>query len=347
MFMKSGLLVVAIVMILFVVTGTESSAQSKVRGYSLSSGDTGPKLGVSIQDVTAKLKERKKLAVDEGALVTWVDEDSPAEKAGIQEGDVIVKFDSKSIYDSDDLTRAVGKVKEEKEVKIELYRNADKKTVTAKIDKPAKSHGYSFFYDDGEDDGDVHVRVTPPTPPSLPRMPKMVRPFNFHMSMQHAIEGMEVQELNKQLAEYFEVSSGRGLLVTEVEKRSPAADAGFKAGDVIVKVNNSSVRSLDDLHEELYEGEKSSAQVEIVRKGKPQTLNLKVEEWDEEDDDLSFDVDVPYLPYADEAASRATLSQMNKAFLNELQETLSSMQDRIRQKMRRLQERITEKVLSM
>jgi uncharacterized protein with von Willebrand factor type A (vWA) domain len=116
---------------------------------------------------------------------------------------------------------------------------------------------------------------------------------------------------------------------------------------VIVKVNNSSVRSLDDLHEELYEGEKSSAQVEIVRKGKTQTLNLKVEEWNEEDDDLSFDVDVPYLPYADEAASRATLSQMNKAFLNELQETLSSMQDRIRQKMLRLQERITEKVLRM
>jgi predicted metalloprotease with PDZ domain len=92
---------------------------------------------------------------------------------------------------------------------------------------------------------------------------------------------MELQDLNKQLGEYFNAPDGKGVLVTEVETGSSAEKAGFKAGDVITKVGSQSVREMDDIWDEVEEYEEGqSVDVEILRKGSRQSLQLTIEESD-------------------------------------------------------------------
>lgn len=345
--MKRMVVSMALAAAILVLGAANAGAQPGSRGITVYSGDGGSKLGVSLQDVTPRLKERKKLAVGDGAYVVSVGEDSPAETAGIEDGDVIVKFDGKEVRDADDLTRAVKRAGTDEQVSVELNRKGEKKTLSVKLRKPRRSNSYSYSYGGGRG-----FEVVPPTAPTPPRSPRIPRSFRFNFQTSQSVEGMDVQELSKQLAEYFEVPGGRGLLVTEVDRRSAAADAGVKAGDVIVKVNSFSVKDIDDLREGVYEKEKNTVQLEILRKGKSQSVTLKVEEYDEDEgeedeEDLSFDMGVPSLPHRDHSISRGSFSDANRIFLRELHETLSQVQEQIREKMQRLQVRITKKVLNL
>ena len=121
-----------------------------------------------------------------------------------------------------------------------------------------------------------------------------------------------------------------------------------------MKVNSSTVRDADDLREEMYEKDKKSVSLDILRKGKTQSVTLKVEareddeeNWNDEDDDQSYYFGGPALPQATHAAARHALADANKTFLRELHETLSLMNQRIREKMERLHQRISEKVLDL
>jgi S1-C subfamily serine protease len=321
-----------------------AQAQSRSRTFVFSDAAGGARLGVSLQDVTPRLKEKQKLAVKDGAYVSGVAEDSPAEKAGIEEGDVVVSFHGTPVDDADALIRAVKKAPSGEPVEIVVDRNGDRKTLSVKLRKRSSSYSYSF--------GPGHAFTVPPVP-AMPRV-RTPRAFGLSLTASERIEGMQVQKLSRQLAEYFEVPNGKGLLVTEVEKRSAAADAGIKAGDVIVKVNSSAVGEADDLRDVLSDqDEKGGTQLEIVRRGKPQTVTLKIESEDEDgdddadSDDVSFDAGIPHVIAPAHAAARASIADANKEFLRELHETLSQMQERIREKMRRLQERITDKVLNL
>jgi membrane-associated protease RseP (regulator of RpoE activity) len=340
---KRILWITAVVIALFALTAAAPDARAQVRSrsYTFTGGGDGTRLGVMLEDVTSRLKSRDKLSGDEGAYVSDVVEESPAEKAGIQEGDVITSIDGKPIKDAQDLTLAVKHASADGAVSIGLNRAGEKKTLSVKLRKQSRSRSYAYSFGGGRRPAGI-----PPAPPA--------RPFHFNMMMSQTVEGMELQKLSKQLAEYFEVSGGRGLLVTSVEKRSAAADAGLKAGDVIVKVNSSSVKDVETLRDELYDGDKTSAQIEIVRHGKAQSLTLKVEERgddkemeEEDDDDASLEMNVPFLPYIDHSSTRHSLSEANRDFLRDLHETLSQMQARIREKMLRLRERITDKALNM
>jgi len=114
--------------------------------------------------------------------------------------------------------------------------------------------------------------------------------------------GLEVQELTRQLAEFMEVPGGRGLLVTEVGKGSEGEKAGFKAGDVITKLDGSAIRDVGDLADAVKDAKKESEiPCEISRKGKMVSLKWHVtrddwedsDEWDEDDDDTSMNYIVP------------------------------------------------------
>lgn len=228
-------------------------------------------LGVEIQDLNAKTAKKKNLKSEEGALVTHVTEKSPAEKAGLKAGDVVVDFNSRTIYDSEDLTKAVQRTKPGTSVPVIIQRDADRKTLQVTVGK-RKNEALAFFND-------------APGAMSVPHISMMRHSSTYGLSM---------QDLNSQLGEYFGTPDGKGVLVEEVEKESDAEKAGFKAGDVIIRIGQESIEDIEDVHEAIHnlsDGEK--AEVEVLRKGSKKSLTLTIS--DEELSD-SYRFEAPETP---------------------------------------------------
>jgi serine protease Do len=279
----------------------------------------GAWLGVQLQDVTRSRKDSKELGTTKGAYVSDVVEDSPAEKAGITKGDVIVKFGDATIENSDDLMTAVRNTPPKTEVKIELVRKTDHKVLTATLARQRAPQAYTYSF-----------RM-----PRMPRMPALPHPrIEYNVGDESESLGLQLEPLTKQLAEYLEVPGGRGLLVTEVSPGSKAEKAGFKAGDAIVKMNGASVRDIEDLHTELADARDTVAAVDIIRRGKPVTLSVQIEKEDddEEDDDSSIDLWSPdhhhFWHGERESSLRSTMS--------ELRTRLLSLEERLRAKFEQL-----------
>jgi serine protease Do len=167
-------------------------------------------LGVSIQEVTPELAKSFGLKEKKGALVAEVVSGSPAEKAGIEQGDVIVKFDGKEITDSKDLPRVVASTPVGKAVTIKLSRSGKV------LDRQVKV---------GEMEEKTEVVKTHSTKKSL---------------------GITVQNVTPEIAKGLGLKKETGVVVTRVEPGSPAADAGIQTGDVIHEVNRKQVKNVED-----------------------------------------------------------------------------------------------------
>ncbi|MEO8167232.1 MAG: PDZ domain-containing protein [bacterium] len=222
-------------------------------------------LGVSIEDVTPKLARRKNLNVEEGAYVNNIEPASPADQVGIVEGDVIVEFDGKKVRDSGDLIEAVRKTKPATEVPVVVLHDGEKRTLKPTIAKAQRAPKvFSFSH---------------PIPPHMPIAPRM-------LMWGRMIYGLSLEDMNKQLAEYFNAPNGKGVLVKSVESSSEAEKAGFKAGDVIVRVGKETIAAVDDIYDVLdgyKEGDK--AEFEILRKDATQKLSLAI---NDKEEGLSF-----------------------------------------------------------
>jgi C-terminal processing protease CtpA/Prc len=222
-------------------------------------------LGVSLTDLNAEVAKEKGIKADEGAYIREVIEDSPAEKAGFEHGDVVVEFNGRGIYDADDLTKAVRKAEPGSTAKAVVLRKDQKKTIQVKLGKTPKNSMARAF--------SLGVPVAPPWPRhSMRYFPARTSEFS----------GLSMQTLNAQLAEYFEVPGSEGILVDRVKKGSAGAKAGFKAGDVILRVGDREVSEVSDVWEAVDDaGKQEKTQVEILRKGKKQTLSMEIEkkEW--------------------------------------------------------------------
>ena len=223
-------------------------------------------LGVQIRDLDKEKAEELKAKVEEGALVVEVTEKSPAEKAGIREDDIIVQFDGRSISDSEDLIKAVRRTSPGAEATVVLERKGDRKTLKVTVGK--------------QKDAPMAFNFTIPHPPA--KMMKRVLHFRGGMY------GLQLHELTSQLGTYFGAPEGRGILVEEVEKESPAAKAGFQAGDIILRIGSEPIEDMGDVWdglEDFKKGEK--ADIEVLRKGSRTTLSLPVEEEFSKNDDFA------------------------------------------------------------
>jgi len=210
-------------------------------------------LGVSIQDMTKELARSMDSKIEEGALVNEVVKHSPADSAGIKEGDIIVEFNGKTIREAEDLVQAVSKAKPGTKANVVVIRKGEKKVFQVTVGKnPRMCESYSIS--------------VPPAP-------------CIEVFVGGSLYGLDLMELNKQLGEYFQAPNGEGVLVEKVEKGSTAEKAGFKAGDVIIKVGSKNVTKVRDIWRALKkydEGEK--VEIEIIRKGTYMTLTLEIEE---------------------------------------------------------------------
>ncbi len=252
----NGRVVAAAILISLCAAGNTSAAQGRSEEKRETGNEKHGWLGVAIQDVTPRIAREKGLHVKSGALVNDVTEESPADKAGIREDDVVVEFNGKSVEESDDLQSAVRSALPGDKASVTFYRGQEKKSLEVTLGKaPRRNFAFSFH-------GPGNIRV--------PRIPRI------HMFRSEGMLGLTLSDLNRQLGEYFGAPNGRGVLVQEVERKSAGEKAGFRAGDVIVKAGKEDVESAGDISEAL-DGVKKGDTVEfgILRKGEQKTITVE------------------------------------------------------------------------
>jgi serine protease Do len=235
----------------------------------------GGRLGVSIDDPEGGAR---------GASVRSVAEGSAAEKAGIKEGDVIVRFDGESVRSARQLARLVAETPPGREVAIEVTRGGATQKLTATLAEGGP-HVRVFRGDGGDfafDLPDWEVEVPePPLPPRPPRAPRAWSwsddgGFAFHMLGGGPRKlGIEYMEIGDQLAVYFKLSGKTGVLVTAVDADGPAAKAGMKAGDVILKLAGEAIADAGDLRDAVADAEGEVA-ITVQRDGRPLELKATV-----------------------------------------------------------------------
>ncbi len=246
----------------------------------------GSYIGVSVRDADAEDAKTAKLQAPGGVVIDSVREGSPAEKAGLKAGDVIVEFDGERVRSTRQFTRLVQETPAERQVQTVVMRAGERTTVTVQPTGPETrwesllDSDHSFAYRLAPRPAPV-----PPTPPAAPRPPRAPRPPEVVEAFPHLERffystsgrlGIQVQGLSDQLATYF--GTKEGVLVTSVTDNSAAAKAGLIAGDVIVAFNGTAVTTSGDISRQVQEmSENQEFTLDIVRDKKKQTLKGKLE----------------------------------------------------------------------
>jgi serine protease Do len=177
-------------------------------------------LGVMIQPVTPDLAKEFKLPANSGALVGDVTKDSPADEAGLKDGDVVVQFNGKKVADSRHLRLMVSQTAPGTKVELKILRDGKEQFFTVKLGE-LPSEGLAKA--DGRSGGLRRSRGA------------------------DALDGVTVDDVNARTRESFNIPTGvRGAVVTDVDAGSAAAAAGLRQGDVILEINRQPVTSADE-----------------------------------------------------------------------------------------------------
>lgn len=197
-----------------------------------------------------------------------VDQDAPAGKAGIKEHDVILSMNGAPVESKAQLQRMIHETPPGRVVTLGLSRDGQPVTVKVQLaDKHKEMYSWPNFKPD------VHVNV-----PEI-HMPDIDIPsINMVVVTSSARSGLMVENITPQLGEFFGVKNGNGVLVRSVEKGSRAEKAGFRAGDVIVKVDDQAIHDTSDFSHAVKSRNGDSVSVGVVRDKKEQNLNLSLPE---------------------------------------------------------------------
>jgi serine protease Do len=202
----------------------------------------GSYLGVSLADVDANRAKILKLEEPRGVEVIRVEEGSPAEKAGIKPGDVLLSYNGESILGGQQLGRLVRETPEGRKVKVQLWRDGRAQTLTI-VTEARGSRDFDMdtelrrLYVPGQDETFDRLRAR-----LLNMAPEIPSPM---LMWSIPALGIQCEAVDSQLAEYFGVK--RGMLVRSVAKGSPAERAGVKAGDVLTSIGGRAVASSHDV----------------------------------------------------------------------------------------------------
>ena len=171
-------------------------------------------LGVVIQKITPEIAKSFNLKETEGALVSDVMENGPAEKAGIKRGDVIISYNGKKIKDNEMLPRLVAATEIGKKVKVGIIR-------------------------DGKPLGiEVVIGELPEEGPKASKKPEVEKDF-----------GLVVQDITPEIAKHLNLKDRSGVIATDVAPGSPAGDADIRSGDIIKEIGRKPIRNMTDFKE--------------------------------------------------------------------------------------------------
>jgi PDZ domain-containing secreted protein len=242
--------------------------------------DGGSFLGIYAENISRENMGRYHMSQVRGVGVTQVIKDSPAEKAGLRKDDVILRIDGENVSSVRKLNRLVSELAPDQSVKVSFSRGGAEQEVTATV---AKRSNQSFA-------GDFI--------PGAPRAWKFEGPdmksfkwegpligrgdlFDnnkdgdmwFSLGNSRRI-GVSTMELTKQLADYFGITSGKGVLVTSVTDDGPAAKAGVRAGDVITAIEGEAVDSPGDISRVINRKKEGDVTLTIIRNKSQQTIRV-------------------------------------------------------------------------
>jgi serine protease Do len=200
-------------------------------------------IGVQVQNVTPELAKSFGMSEPKGALVAQVNPDSPADKAGIHRGDIIIDFNGHPINEMNELPRMVADTAPGSKATLKILREGKEKTLSLSIVELSDERQAQ-----GKEEG--AAEKTP--------------------------LGLEVQNLNPTLAQQFRLRDTKGVVVVQVESGTPAADANIRPGDLILEVNGVVIGTVKEYREAVAKVKKDSvARFLVKRQGR--TLYLTVE----------------------------------------------------------------------
>jgi serine protease Do len=190
-----------------------------VRGY----------LGTTVQKITPEIADSFGLTQSRGALVADVQKGSPAERAGVKPGDIIVEFNRKEVKDSSDLPSLVARVTPGTTVQVKILREGKEVTLPLSVGEMKENEVVA-----STEQGDLGLTVQPVTP---------------------------------EIAQSLGLERADGLVITDVRAGSAADEAGLRAGDVIAQINRRPVKNLAEYNREVARNEKGKSVLFLVRRG--------------------------------------------------------------------------------
>jgi S1-C subfamily serine protease len=212
----------------------------------------GAQIGVEVNDVT------------DGVRIEAVDDNSPASKAGLQTGDIVVELDGERVRSARHFSRLIQETADGRSVALAITRDGKRQVVN--VTPEARAFGFDFDGDQLQREITRGLRDIEPRlrelEPRLRELEPRLREFRFNGPFDFDVDGLpritsprgrlgvQLNELTPQLADYFGAKNG-GVLVTSVTADSAAAKAGLKAGDVITSIDGDRVQRTEDVIDEL------------------------------------------------------------------------------------------------
>lgn len=345
-------LTVACLVALPAIAASSLTPISDSYAYSIS-GDDHPTsyLGVDTQDLTPERVSALHLKDEQGVEVTMVDQDAPAGKAGIKEHDVITRVNGENVESVEQLRRLIREIPSGRTVTISLIRNGQ--PLTLKADLASRDEAFDFH---------IPPQVMNFTVHDMPNMANWDIPVSVVVVHSALRSGLMLENLNQQLSEYFGVKNGRGILVRSVEKGTLAEKSGFRAGDVIVRVNETPISDSSDFSRALRSGKGKPVNVAIIRDKKEQHLILNLPEHSqsnfplpqssENNMELQINSEMAKLRPQIEMAvqqARETANQVRQSFDNEelkkqmeeFREQEQKQQQQLKMEMRKLHQKLS------
>lgn len=241
-------------------------------GYAVFSaaGEGRPYLGIRSEEETDR--------AEGGARLVEVVPDSPAARAGLEEGDVIVRFGEHTVRGPASLSRRINERDPGDEVRITVRRGDE--TLALDVELGKRSSSFYFQVDPGVEPGFAEPRIEADVGRLLGEGFSFSTPRLGELFSRHRL-GVQLVETTPELREHLGGSESAGVLVSKVLVGTPAAAAGIRVGDLLVSVDGRDVADVAGLREALAEAGVSCS-IELVREGKRRTLDVRFPDPDDE-----------------------------------------------------------------
>src|ERR1700676_987710 len=223
--------------------------EPEVRDFTVMLGDEGASwLGVETHEVDSDFAKEHKLSAERGVVLGKIISDSPAAKGGLKENDVVTEINGQRVEGTAQFRRMIREIPAGRTVQLTVVRDGRAQTLSVTL---------------GNTEQGQRVWSAPATPgafafriPEVPDMPEVaelprVEWGNGLLLGGQPRLGIDAQDRSGQLATFFGVPDGEGILVRGVNSGSPAEKAGLKAGDVITSLNGERLRTIGELREKL------------------------------------------------------------------------------------------------